>query len=63
MCLGGKQCTSCGAELDGVETAGGVIYECGTHGVRDWVFEDQTHTEYALRVPRAPVSRLFPERL
>lgn len=42
-----KRCGVCGEELEGVEAPDGTIWECGEHGVRDWVFEAQTRTDYA----------------
>ena len=45
--MAGKHCNLCGSELDGLEAENGVIWECPTHGVRDWVFESQTHTDFA----------------
>jgi hypothetical protein len=37
--LAGKVCSTCGDELVDVEAAGGTIYECAEHGVKDWIFE------------------------
>lgn len=44
MVMRERKCPDCGVGLESWESEKGTIWECRTHGVRAWLFEDAFRT-------------------